>query len=171
MNSPVDQHLLQLVQQDVNLLENAVKHMSVKLEEEKNKVLAELQKCWIALEDMKKRVKLMEYRFDGFENRVTGVEHNIADMMYILCAMVMFIVAVTDTSSIENNFEDVHNRVDRVESNFYGSASGVFDLKGRYQIDVFNTENLSKLKFTSFCWSGNMKIVYAYAFCRSLLNF
>ena len=83
MNSPVDQHLLQLVQQDVNLLENAVKHMSVKSEEEKNKVLDELQKCWIALEDMKKRVKLIEYRVDGFENRVTGVEHNIADIMYI----------------------------------------------------------------------------------------
>lgn len=83
MNSPVDQHLLQLVQQDVNLLENAVKHMSVKSEEEKKKVLDELQKCWIALEDMKKRVKLIEYRVDGFENRVTGVEHNIADIMYI----------------------------------------------------------------------------------------
>ena len=76
-------------------------------------------------------------------------------IMYILCAMVMLIVVATDTSSIENNFEDVHNRVDRVESNFYGSESGVFDLKGRYQIDVFNTENLSKLKFTSFCWSSN----------------
>ena len=171
MNSPVDQHLLQLDQQDVNLLENAVKHMSVKSEEEKNKIVDELQKCWIALEDMKKRVKLIEYRVDGLENRVTGVEHNIADIMYILCAMVMLIVVATDTSSIENNFEDVHNRVDRVESNFYGSESGVFDLKGRYQIDVFNAENLSKLKFTSFCWSSNMNIVYAYAFCRSLLNF
>ena len=114
----------------------------------------------------------MEYRVDGFENRVTGVQHNIADIMYILCAMVMLIFAWTrDTSSIENSFEDVHNRVDRVESNFYGSASGVFDLKCRYQIDVFNTENLSKLKFTSFCWSSNMNIVYAYAFYRSPLNF
>ena len=57
MNSPVDQHLFQLIQQDVNLLEKVVKHMSVESEEEKNKVLDELQKCRIALEAMKKERK------------------------------------------------------------------------------------------------------------------
>lgn len=57
MNSPVDQHLFQLIQQDVKLLEKVMKHMSVESEEEKNKVLDELQKCRIALEDMKKERK------------------------------------------------------------------------------------------------------------------
>lgn len=46
MNSPVDKHLLQLVQQDVRSLEDAVENMSEESEEEKNKVRDELQKFW-----------------------------------------------------------------------------------------------------------------------------
>ena len=169
MNSPVDQHLLQLVQQDVKLLENAVKHMSVESEEEKKKVLDELQKCWTSLEDMKNRVTLIEYRVHGFENRVAGVEHHITGTMYILCAFMMLVVSAFDTSSIENNFEDVHNRrVGRMESKFNGFNSSVVDLKGRDQIDDVDTENVSNLKFTSFRWSSNMNILYAYPFYRCL---
>ena len=159
MNSPVDQHLLQLVQQDVKLLENAVMHMSVQSDEEKTKVLDELQKCWTTLEDMKNRVTLIENivggfenrvggfenrvggfenRVDGFENRVVGVEHKTAHITCILCAVMMIVFALTrETSSTENNFEDAHNGVGRMESRLNGFNSGVVNLKGRDQIDVF----------------------------------
>ena len=152
MNSPVDQHLLQLVQQDVKLLENAVKHMSVESDEEMTKVLDELQKCWTSLEDMKNRVTLIEnrvYGFEnsvgcfenrvhGFENRVVGVEHKTAHIIHILYAVMMLVAASTrETSPTENNFEDVHSGVGRVESRLNGFNSGVVNLKGRDQIDVF----------------------------------
>ena len=152
MNSPVDQHLLQLVQQDVKLLENAVMHMSVQSDEEKTKVLDELQNCWTTLENMKSRVTLIENivggfenrvggfenRVGGFENRVLGVEHKTAHIMSILCAVMMLVFASTrETSSTKNNFEDAHNGVGRVESRLNGFNSGVLNLKGRDQIDVF----------------------------------
>ena len=160
MNSPVDQHLLQLVQQDVKLLENAVKHMSVESDEEMTKVLDELQKCWTSLEDMKNRVTLIEnrvYGFEnrvgcfenrvhgfenrvhGFENRVVGVELKTAHIVHILCPLIMMLVvaATRETSSTENNFEDVHGGVGRVESGLNGFNSGVVNLKGRDQINVF----------------------------------
>ena len=140
MNSPVDQHLLQLVQQDVKLLENAVKHMSVESDEEMTKVLDELQKCWTSLEDMKNRVTLIENSVYGFENRVVGVEHKTVHIMHILRAVIMMLVVAStrETSSTENNFEDVHSGVGRVESRLNGFNSGVVNLKGR------------RIKLTSF---------------------
>ena len=79
MNSPVDQHLLQLVQQDVKSLEDVVENVCEESEKEKKKVLDELQKCWTALEDTKQKLESVENRVDGFEYRVDGAERRIDD--------------------------------------------------------------------------------------------
>lgn len=73
MNSPVDQHLLQLVQQHVKLLENAVQKMSEKSEDGKREILDELQKCWFKLDDTKNRL-------NRFEERVGTVEETVCDL-------------------------------------------------------------------------------------------
>ena len=73
MNSPVDQDLLQLVQQNVESLKDAVKNMSEESENERKKVGDELQRCWTALEDIKQRVEL-------FENRVSRVEGTVSEL-------------------------------------------------------------------------------------------
>ena len=73
MNPPVDQHLLQLVQQDVKLLENAVQKMSEESEDRKREILDELQKCWFALEDTKNKLNRVE-------ERVGTVEETVCDL-------------------------------------------------------------------------------------------
>ena len=80
MNSPVDQDLLQLVQQNVELLNDAVKNMSEESEKERKKVGDELQRCWTALEDIKQRVELTENKVDGVENRVGRVEGSVSEL-------------------------------------------------------------------------------------------
>ena len=80
MNSPVDQDLLQLVQQNVESLNDAVKSMSEESEKERKKVGDELQRCWTALEDIKQRVELTENKVDGVENRVGRVEGSVSEL-------------------------------------------------------------------------------------------
>lgn len=91
MNSPVDPNLLQLVQQEVLSVKDAVKNMS-EGEEEKNKILDELQRCWSALvervevmennlADVTERVGCVESRVDRLENRVCGTEESFESLV------------------------------------------------------------------------------------------
>lgn len=89
--SPVDQNLLQLVQQEVlSELKDAVKNMS-EGEEEKSKILDKLQQCWTALvervevmennlADVTERVGCVESRVDHLENRVCGTEESFRSL-------------------------------------------------------------------------------------------
>lgn len=88
--SPVDQNLLQLVQQEVLSLKDAVKNMS-EGEEEKSKILDKLQQCWTALvervevmennlADVTERVGCVESRVDHLENRVCGTEESFQSL-------------------------------------------------------------------------------------------
>ena len=70
MDSPVDQHLLQLVQQEVKLLENAWQKMFAKLGDREMEILDELHKCWVALEDTKNRLNRVEERVGTVEETV-----------------------------------------------------------------------------------------------------
>jgi len=70
LNSPVDPVLLQLVQQEVKSLQDYVKNMSVESGEERAKVLQELQKITITLEEMKQRVQRLEDKVDDFQGIV-----------------------------------------------------------------------------------------------------
>lgn len=112
MNSPVDQDLLQLVQQNVESLKDAVKDMSEESENEKKKVVDELLRCSTALEDIKQRVELIENKVGGVEGKVDGFE-NVFDGFQ------------NRVHGIENIVDGVENRVGRVE----GTVS---ELKGIY---------------------------------------
>ena len=57
MNSPVDPALLQLVQQEVKLLQDNLKNLSVEFDQEKVRVQQELQNAAIILEEMKQTVE------------------------------------------------------------------------------------------------------------------
>ena len=87
MNSPVDPDLLQLVQQEVKSLQDAVQNMSEEVNDEKTKVHDELKKCWIALEDMKQRVERLEVGQQNLQDhtelikiRVDGVKHSLTEL-------------------------------------------------------------------------------------------
>ena len=80
----MDQNLLQLVQREVQALEDVVKKMSLE-EEEKKKILGELQQCWAALDErvkvlennlanITKRVECIESKVDPAQNRDCGIE-------------------------------------------------------------------------------------------------
>jgi len=77
MNSPIDPPLLQLVQQDLQWLQNALKNMSVEFEEEKRKVQHELQNIATTLEEMTQRVQTLEHRTGLVEGRMHDLEGNI----------------------------------------------------------------------------------------------
>ena len=74
MNSPVDPALLQLVQQELKSLQDAVDNMSVEFEEEKTNVQSELQNVAATLEEMTQRVKNLEYRAEVAEGRMDYFE-------------------------------------------------------------------------------------------------
>ena len=77
MNSPIDPALLKLVQQELQLLQNATKNMSVELEEEKTKVQGELQNIATTLEEVTQRVQTLEHRTGLVEGRMHDFEGNI----------------------------------------------------------------------------------------------
>ena len=67
MNSPVDPALLQLVQQEVKLLQDNLKNVSVEFDQEKIRVQQELQNAAIILEEMKQTVERLN-NFQGISN-------------------------------------------------------------------------------------------------------
>ena len=67
MNSPVDPALLQLVQQEVKLLQDNLKNLSVEFDQEKVRVQQELQNAAIILEEMKQTVERLD-NFQGISN-------------------------------------------------------------------------------------------------------
>ena len=67
MNSPVDPALLQLVQQEVKLLQDNLKNLSVECDQEKVRVQQELQNAAIILEEMKQTVERLN-NFQGISN-------------------------------------------------------------------------------------------------------
>lgn len=73
MNSGVDQNLLQLVQHEVQSLQDVVKRMSLE-EEEKKKILGELQQCWTALDE---RVKALENNLAYVTKRLECIESEV----------------------------------------------------------------------------------------------
>lgn len=90
MNSGVDQNLLQLVQHEVQLLQDVVKRMSLE-EEEKKKILGELQQCWTALDerlkalennlaDVTKRLECLESKVDHAQNRDCSIEDGVKSL-------------------------------------------------------------------------------------------
>lgn len=83
MNSPVDQNLLQLVQQEVMSLKDAVKNMSVG-EQEKKKILGQLQRCWAALEE---RVKVIENNLTDITERVGCIESTVGHVQNRVCGI------------------------------------------------------------------------------------
>lgn len=86
MNSPIDPALLQLVQQELKSLQNALKNMSVEFEEEKRKVHYELQNVATTLEEMTQRVQRLETGQQTLEHRtglVEGRMHNFEGNIYL----------------------------------------------------------------------------------------
>ena len=79
MNSPVDPALLQLVQQDLKSLQDAVENMSVESEEEKSKVQCELQNIGTTLEEMKERMQRLETGHQNLENCAEVLKGRISD--------------------------------------------------------------------------------------------
>ncbi|KAJ7339502.1 hypothetical protein OS493_005900 [Desmophyllum pertusum] len=86
VNSPVDPPLLQLVQQELKTLQDAVENMSVEFEEEKTKVQHELQNVATTLEEMQQRVQRLEtgqqnleYCTGLIEGRVDNIEDRMDD--------------------------------------------------------------------------------------------
>ena len=67
MNSPVDPALLQLVLQEVKLLRDNLKNLSVEFDQEKVRVQQELQNAAIILEEMKQTVERLN-NFQGISN-------------------------------------------------------------------------------------------------------
>ena len=67
MNSPVDPALLQLVQQEVKLLQDNLKNLSVEFDQEKVRVQQELQNAAIILEEMKQTVERLN-NFQGISS-------------------------------------------------------------------------------------------------------
>ena len=70
MNSPIDPVLLQLVQQELQWLQDAMKNMTVEFEERKRKVQHELQNIATTLEEMAQRVQTLEHRTGLVEGRI-----------------------------------------------------------------------------------------------------
>ena len=67
MNSPVDPALLQLVLQEVKLLRDNLKNLSVEFDQEKVRVQQELQNAAIILEEMEQTVERLK-NFQGISN-------------------------------------------------------------------------------------------------------
>ena len=84
MNSPVDPALLQLVQQELKTLQDAVENMSAESEEEKTKVQHELQNVAATLEEMKHRLEMVQQNVELLYNcigPIKGRVDNIEDRM------------------------------------------------------------------------------------------
>lgn len=77
MNSPIDPALLQLVQQELQSFQNAMKNMSVEFEEAKRKVQHELQNIATTPEEMTQRVQTLEHRTGLVEERMHEFEGTI----------------------------------------------------------------------------------------------
>ena len=81
MNSPVDQALLQLIQQEVKFLQDNVNNLSVEFDQEKVRVQQELQNAAIILEEMKQTVKLRLKNFQGNPVKPLPAHFHITDVI------------------------------------------------------------------------------------------
>ena len=81
MNSPVDQALLQLIQQEVKFLRDNVNNLSVEFDQGKVRVQQELQNAAIILEEMKQTVKLRLENFQGNPVKPLPAHFHITDVI------------------------------------------------------------------------------------------